>query len=582
MTTKVQDQSGEVAEMALDWEVIEPLMEGTRAMRERGEHMLPKWPQEAKDSYDLRLKTATLYPALARTVSVMSGKPFSKEITIGEDVPPLIRDYLDDCDLEGRNIHAFAADLFRYVIAYGFEGVLVDFPQATGIQTLADERAAGARPYFVHIEHDQILGWKTAKINGVKTLIQLRIMESVEVEDGQFGVKSIEQVRVLEPGRYELHRKNAKGEFELFEEGITSIPAIPFVPFYGIRDEFMEGCPPLIDLAFLNIKHWQSQSDQDTIVHVARVPLLFLKGFPETAQVTVGASAGVRSDSVDADMKYVEHSGAAIGAGRESLQDLEQQMIQTGAELLVQKPGVRSATESNNEHEANKCELQRIVENFEDSLDSCLQYMAMWAGLPEGGHVSLFKDFGASSLTDASAQLVLSMPQGGPIAKETPIRGQQRRGMLSPDLDPVMELDAVMVEGPALGTMEDPVDPAATPGVSEPSSPAAQPSAPSEQTAVQMAQPEPIDFAELGRTIAEAIAGIQFPAAVVNVPQALAPVVQFPAITVESPTITVNVPEQPASVVNIAPPNVNVAVEKGGAVRFIEDASGNLTGAVME
>jgi len=278
-------------------------------------------------------------------------------------------------------------------------------------------------------------------------------------------------------------------------------------------------------------------------------------------------------------MKYVEHSGAAIGAGRESLQDLEQQMIQTGAELLVQKPGVRSATESNNEHEANKCELQRIVENFEDSLDSCLQYMAMWAGLPEGGHVSLFKDFGASNLTDASAQLVLNMQQGGLITKETAIREQQRRGMLSPDLDPVMELDAVMVEGPALGTMEDPAIDPATPGVSEPSSPAAQTSAPSEQTA---AQPEPIDFAELGRTIAEAIAGIQFPAAVVNVPQALAPVVQFPAINVESPNITVNVPEQPASVVNIAPPNVNVAVEKGGAVRFIEDAAGNLTGAVME
>lgn len=34
-------------------------------------------------------------------------------------------------------------------------------------------------------------------------------------------------------------------------------------------------------------------------------------------------------------MKFIEHSGAAIGAGRESLQDLEQQMIQTGAELLV-------------------------------------------------------------------------------------------------------------------------------------------------------------------------------------------------------------------------------------------------------
>jgi len=577
MTTKVQDQSPEVAEMAQDWELIHPLMEGTREMRARREHLLPKWAKEDAESYELRVKTATLYPALSRTVAVMAGKPFSKQITIGDDVPPVLREYLDNADLEGRNLHAFASALFRDVIAYGFEGVLVDYPQTSEIRTLAEERATGARPYFVHVTHEQILGWKTAKVNGSKTLTQLRLMESVEVEDGEFGVKCVDQVRVLTPGAWQIYRPNEKGEYVLFDEGTTSLDFIPFVPFYGVREEFMEGYPPLIDLAFLNVKHWQSQSDQDTIVHVARVPILFLKGFPETAQVVVGASAGVRSDSVDADMKFIEHSGAAIGAGRESLQDLEQQMIQTGAELLVQKPGIRSATESNNEHEANKCELQRIVETFEDSLDQCLQYMAAWIGLPEGGHVSLFKDYGSANLTDASAQLILSMQQGGLITKETAIREQQRRGMLSPDLDPTEELESVTTEGPTLGDMADPLDVTApvTSDVIDPSAPVAQPSAPS-------AQPEPIDFAELGRTIAEAIAGIQFPAAVVNVPQALAPVVQFPAINVESPQITVNVPEQPASVVNISPPNVNVSVEKGGTVKFTEDADGNLTGAVME
>jgi hypothetical protein len=36
----------------------------------------------------------------------------------------------------------------------------------------------------------------------------------------------------------------------------------------------MMGISPLRDLAYLNVKHWQSQSDQDTILHVARVPIL--------------------------------------------------------------------------------------------------------------------------------------------------------------------------------------------------------------------------------------------------------------------------------------------------------------------
>lgn len=35
-----------------------------------------------------------------------------------------------------------------------------------------------------------------------------------------------------------------------------------------------DGKPPLIELAHLNVKHWQSQSDQDNILHVIRVPIL--------------------------------------------------------------------------------------------------------------------------------------------------------------------------------------------------------------------------------------------------------------------------------------------------------------------
>jgi maltooligosyltrehalose synthase len=82
-----------------------------------------------------------------------------------------------------------------------------------------------------------------------------------------------------------------------------------------------------------------------------------------------------------ADMKFVEHTGKAIEAGAKSLSDLEDQMIQAGAELLVKQPGHRTATESANDAEANKCDLQRIVEDFEDSLDQALQMMADYAKL---------------------------------------------------------------------------------------------------------------------------------------------------------------------------------------------------------
>lgn len=452
MALKVQEPSAQVAGYAEDWQLVADLLGGTRAMRAAGTRRLPKWPNESFESYHARLSTATLFPAFARTLGVMAGKPFSKALTYGDDVPDRIREWCDDADLQGTNLHAFAADLLAEALGYGLCGVLVEYPRTDGVRTVADERAVNARPYLVRYNHDQILGWQSARTNGVTRLIQLRLAESAEVEDGEYGTKTVDRVRVLRPGSWEIWEKGEKDEYALIESGVTTLTEIPFVPFYGRKTGLMAGVSPLLDLAHLNVKHWQSQSDQDTILHVARVPILAAITDDENFELTVGASSAVRLP-IGSNLMFVEHGGAAIAAGRESLQDLEGQMIQTGAELLVKQPGQRSATEANNDAEANKSELQAIAEGMEDSLDQCLQFMADWVGEQQGGHVSLFKDFGAATLTDASAQLILSMQQAGLISKETAIREQQRRGMLAPDLDPTAEIERAQADGPALGAL---------------------------------------------------------------------------------------------------------------------------------
>ena len=464
MALKVQDQSEEVKVMASNWPIVEALLGGTAAMRAANTTFLPKWPNEEDESYVARVSTATLFPALARTISVMTGKPFAKQLVLGDDVPANIKAWCDDADQQGNNLHSFSSDLMSEALGYGICGVLVDYPRVGGTaRTQQDERAIGARPYLVFVRHDQILGWRSERVGGVTRLTQLRIAETVEVPDGDFGVACINRVRVLTPGFYQLWEETGKaGEYTMIEGEATTLDVIPFVPFYGKKKGFMCGISPLLDLAYLNVKHWQSQSDQDTILHVARVPILAVIGGGEEFSLTVGASTAVKLP-VDGDIKFVEHTGAAIEAGEKSLEKLEDQMITTGAELLVIKPGEqKSATQSNNEAEANKSDLQRIVETFEDSLDQVLQLMAMWVKAQQGGHASLFKDFGAATLSDASAQLILSMQQQGLITKETAIREQQRRGMLAADIDPEEELELVQEEGPALGTMglDDPeIDP---------------------------------------------------------------------------------------------------------------------------
>lgn len=451
MATQVNQVDAPIARMQADWAVIDALLGGTPAMRNAGKKYLPQQPRESNEDYEYRLSTSTLFPAFERTLAVMAGKPFSKEVT-PSDVPQSVLDLLPSIDDKGSSLHTFAFRAFREMVSHGFGGILVDHTKTEGqAVTVADTKRMGARPYWVHYKHNQILGARfTQSTNGLQ-LVLLRLLETVEEEDGDYGSQEVQQVRVLRPGTWEIHR-NGKDGWALHDSGITTLDRIPFVFLVANPIGPMEGRPPLKDLAYLNVKHWQQQSDQDESARFCRKRLLVFTGLTSQDEITVASDMAVRLPK-DADAKIVEGSAESIEVGRSELEALEQQMIQTGAELLVAKPGQRTATEASNDAEANKSSLQSLVEDFEDALDQCLQFSADWLKAGEGGSVSLFKDFGAATLSDASAQLVFNMVGAGWLSKVTGIKEMQRRGTLDPAVDPEQEIAAAEAEGPALGTI---------------------------------------------------------------------------------------------------------------------------------
>lgn len=418
--------------MAEYWPMLDALMAGTAAMRKAGKSLLPQWPNEEDDSYKARLAVATLHPVYKRTVSVNAARPFSKPMIIGDQTPPTVLEWLDDIDLQGSSFAALSIGLLYACLGHGLVGVLVDYPKAEGVKTKAAEKAAGIRPYLTSYPATHILGWRTEQVRGGVKLTQLRLLESVEEADGAYATKFVEQVRVLTPGSwatYRLDPKNPENWYEN-ESGTTSLDFVPFVFFYGQRKSFGVGLSPLLDLAYQNVEHWQSASDQQTVLHVARVPVLFGKGLGDT-EITIGASSATISDNADAELMYVEHTGAAIASGRDALLDLEDRMRSTGAELISQKPAYTTATQVSSEAEASKSVLQQIVEVFEESLELCLNYMAAWVGEQQTAEVELYKDYSAA--TDTDPQSLATAKDAGVISGQTMFEELQRRDVISSD-----------------------------------------------------------------------------------------------------------------------------------------------------
>jgi hypothetical protein len=143
----------------------------------------------------------------------------------------------------------------------------------------------------------QVIGWKSKVSGGKVVLTDLRVKEVIVVDGDDFGQTKIEQIRHIMPGKVEIYRRNkgndGSASWAIHEEWETSRSDIPLVTLYTKRTGFMRGSPPLLNLALLNIKHWQSQSEQDNILHVARVPILSVYGLAEGQELTIGSSSAM-------------------------------------------------------------------------------------------------------------------------------------------------------------------------------------------------------------------------------------------------------------------------------------------------
>jgi hypothetical protein len=617
------DVSAEVLAMQPAWELIAALMGGTKTMREAGKTLLPKAPAESEEAYQERRRVSTLYGAYRRTVETMASRPFSEAIKLGEDVPAAMLPYLDDVDLEGRDFQSFALGVFQTALADGLSHILVEFPTVDPkkVKTLADEKAIAARPYFVHINPRNVLGWRAERVAGAMTLTMFRFMERITEPAGQWGTTTVDQVRVLERTKWSTYRKSADtGNWELHEEGPVTIGCIPLATVYTGRTGFLTACPPLLPLAYLNVEHWQSASDQQNILHVARVPILFASGFGDGA-LTVGAASAISNDDPASRLAYVEHSGAAIESGRQSLLDLEERMASLGAELLVSDPSAaaaQTATKTNADVAEQTSALAAMVNDLEDSLKRALGFMAKWASLGDnGGTVELEGNFTSMDPLDVAS--LISAKEKGILSAETVFLEFQRAGLIDEELTwedekARLALDAAVATEKLKADTEAstlPADPAA-PGGSEGGaggSPAgggaASAQAPdfgpllaSIEKLINRPEPEPPQAAEPIdlKGLVDAIKAI--PAPVVNVPapdngmvaavlamadaMKNAPAPQFtiesPSVTVEPAQVTVEAPAAPT----ITMPPINVTIEKSsGKVTFTEDADGQITGAKL-
>jgi len=419
------------------WLLIEQLMKGTRGIRQGHRKYLPQFPRESDESYDNRLQKSVLSPFTKRLELMLAGMLTRKPVRL-TDVSDVVTEQLFDVDLQGNDLQTWLFNTSRIALRYGHVGVLVDAPAA----------GQNGRPYWVSYSPREILGFRTEITEGQQKLTMLRLSETVTVPDGKYGEKDVERVRVLTPGAYEIHEKDEKGDYNIVDEGTTSLNEIPFAVAYANRTGVLESMPPLDDIAELNLQHYQVSSDLSNILSVSAIPLLAIYGFPQSAEeISAGASEALALPE-SARSEYIEPSGNSFDAQFKQLEQIESKINGLGlAAVLGAKLVGETAEAKRIDRSQGDSTMMVVAQQMQDMIDNCLRFHAQYMQQPVAGSSQVNRDFLGQRLEPQEIQALLQLYTAGTITQDTLLNELANGDVLSEDFDIEEEIEATQNGG---------------------------------------------------------------------------------------------------------------------------------------
>ena len=442
------------------WETIDLCVGGTAALRADSRKYIPQEPREDNEAYNRRIFHATLPPFLTRLASQAAGVILRKGIQVeGDD---FWTDWIKDVTGDGTTLDEYARTILITSFLHGHHSTIVDFPDGEAANNLAEERAQFRRPYLVPVHPRQILGWRTAGTSWSSALSQVRIHETVILNDdnvGRFGEEITDQIRVLEPGRYEIWRPltprttlpannqiPGPTSWELHKSGTTSLDRIPLVTVYSNRRGNLLSTPPLLEIAHLVIAYAQRFCDYHHSIHVGASPILTFLGLDDTDLKDGTAGLSVNNAvllPLGGDAKYVEPTSDAFDAQLKCLAALEDQISRLGINTLTQQNLTNAAAESRRLDRIDNDSIMAVIAgDLERAIREIFDIASAYNGI-EPPEVSIPRDYENRLLDGNQVTAYLQLFMQKAISHKTLITILRDGEVLPANLDPDEEITAV-------------------------------------------------------------------------------------------------------------------------------------------
>ena len=427
-----------VLDMTKGWEIMKAVTYGTDYLRENSQAFLPLEPREDYDAYLSRVNRAVFSPYTQRLIRAATGLILRKPITVLGD-PYWTDVFVKDVDGCGSDLDEYARRSLICALTYGHSNTLVDFPAPKGARNLAEERQQNRRPYWIEIDPSKIHGWRLDREVNYGKLIQVRISEQAVVADGEFGEKVYDQIRVIEPGKYRIYRKKEstkdmytqsntyagsfespanEQDYEIVESGDFSLGEIPLVTVYSGKTDTMTSKPPLLDIAHLNLAHFQRQADLIHSLHVASQPLLVMEGWDDQTKDTAISVNYAMATQPGNKIYYVEPAASAFEAQSAEIQELQLQMATLGISTLSQQKFVAESADARRLDRVDTNSMLSMVSlDLEQKMQKAFNLSADYLGL-EPPEIKISRDFDIDRLIGQDITALTSLFDQNVIDRE--------------------------------------------------------------------------------------------------------------------------------------------------------------------
>ncbi len=467
------------------WNRARDVMAGEDAIKAAGIRYLSKLDSQTEEEYAAYKSRASFFNATARTAEVYLGLIFRRPpfIKLPEGQAALAKamtEFVNDTDMLGSPLPAYAKSVVNEIITVGRAGTLVDW-----------EDTVENRVYASLYRAEQIVNWRVERINGrnVPTMVVLfedgdGRSELGDVERDEFEQVTTEQIRVMklvpagtsgetpnearEPRALprkrdyecvvEIWRSNvdlAKGQntgtrekakWKLVETRVPKrlgkpLPMIPFV-FHGSQHSLpaIEKLP-LADIITVNLDHYRLDADYKHGVHFTALPTAWVSGFDKSATLRIGASTAWVTDTPGATAGFLEFKGQGLETFERAMNRDERLMAVLGSRLLEdQKKVGETATAIELRQSGENSILGIIAFNVGASLTQVMRWAYWWnstEAMPnaitnEQVLIELNTDFSTKGLASQDIQAIVGAWQADAISRDT-MTELFRRGEVLPE-----------------------------------------------------------------------------------------------------------------------------------------------------